>query len=203
MTSSPAAVSSACAGETVPQKGQTSAFLAGFHCASPPQAGQENFFWAVASGMVSGCLSGLADKIASTRGDYVMASDSVLPLHCEIQRSVLQEIIQRRAGDAPGGADFLAFERAVFQGGQHVVLADAESLATSAGLSNSGAAPGAGDGGRRSRLTATAWIGRRSWLRHLLAHGQARAQLRGRAGHAAARLRPWSWIRPSGTSRSR
>jgi hypothetical protein len=25
------------------------AFLAGFHWASPPQEGQENFFWAVAS----------------------------------------------------------------------------------------------------------------------------------------------------------
>src|SRR6266571_8554840 len=51
MTSSPVAVSSTCAGEVVPQNGQTSAFLPGFHCASPPQAGQENFFWAVASGI--------------------------------------------------------------------------------------------------------------------------------------------------------
>src|SRR5450432_2030006 len=49
ITCSPVADSSACAGETVPQNGQTRAFLAGFHCASPPQAGQENFFWAVAS----------------------------------------------------------------------------------------------------------------------------------------------------------
>src|SRR5580658_4158203 len=49
MTSTPEADSSAWAGETVPQKGQTSAFLAGFHCDSPPQDGQENFFCAVAS----------------------------------------------------------------------------------------------------------------------------------------------------------
>src|SRR5580658_6441911 len=49
MTSAPAAESSAWAGETVPQNGQTSAFFAGFHCDSPPQDGQENFFWAVAS----------------------------------------------------------------------------------------------------------------------------------------------------------
>jgi hypothetical protein len=47
--SSPAALSSACAGEVVPQKGQTNNFLAGFHCASPPQDGQENFLFAVAS----------------------------------------------------------------------------------------------------------------------------------------------------------
>src|SRR6266516_6711741 len=51
MTSSPVAVSSTCAGDVVPQNGQTSAFLVGFHCASPPQAGQENFSWAVASGI--------------------------------------------------------------------------------------------------------------------------------------------------------
>jgi hypothetical protein len=52
MTSAPVAESSAWAGETVPQNGQISAFLAGFHCDSPPQDGQENFFWAVASGIL-------------------------------------------------------------------------------------------------------------------------------------------------------
>src|SRR3954454_22049664 len=36
-------------GETVPQKGQTRACFAGFHCASPPHAGQLNFFCAVTS----------------------------------------------------------------------------------------------------------------------------------------------------------
>src|SRR5215831_1321171 len=43
MTCWPLAVSCAEAGEVLPQKGQTSACLAGFHCASPPQAGHENF----------------------------------------------------------------------------------------------------------------------------------------------------------------
>src|ERR1019366_124776 len=49
MISSPVAESSACAGDVVPQNGQTSSFLAGFHCASPPHDGQETFFWAVES----------------------------------------------------------------------------------------------------------------------------------------------------------
>jgi hypothetical protein len=35
----------------VPQKGQTSDCLAGFHSAAAPHAGQENFFWAMASGI--------------------------------------------------------------------------------------------------------------------------------------------------------
>src|ERR1039457_488288 len=52
--SSPVAVSSACAGDVVPQNGQMSSFLAGFHCASPPHDGQENFFLAVASGINRG-----------------------------------------------------------------------------------------------------------------------------------------------------
>src|ERR1051325_3803206 len=51
MTCSPAALSSTCAGEVVPQNGQTSDCLAGFHSAAAPHAGQENFFWAMASGM--------------------------------------------------------------------------------------------------------------------------------------------------------
>ena len=41
------------AGDVVPQKAQTNACLAGFHCASAPHAGHENFFWAVASAMRS------------------------------------------------------------------------------------------------------------------------------------------------------
>jgi hypothetical protein len=44
ITSWPAASSSTCAGEVVPQNGQTNSFLAGFQTASPPQDGQENFF---------------------------------------------------------------------------------------------------------------------------------------------------------------
>src|SRR6185312_3180809 len=50
--SSPVALNSICAGDVAPQYGQMSACLAGFHCASPPQAGQESFFLAVASGIV-------------------------------------------------------------------------------------------------------------------------------------------------------
>ena len=40
---------SSFAGDTVPQNGQTSACLAGFHTASAPQAGHENFSCAVIS----------------------------------------------------------------------------------------------------------------------------------------------------------
>jgi len=40
------------AGEVVPQNGQTRAFFSGFHCASAPHAGHENFFCAMASGMI-------------------------------------------------------------------------------------------------------------------------------------------------------
>src|SRR6185503_5320677 len=54
MMVSPVAVNSVCAGDVVPQNGQTSSFLAGFHCASAPHAGHENFFWAVASGIIRG-----------------------------------------------------------------------------------------------------------------------------------------------------
>ena len=41
---SPAQVELTATGEVAPQYGQMSACCAGFHCASPPQAGQENFF---------------------------------------------------------------------------------------------------------------------------------------------------------------
>jgi len=47
-TPSPLSASS-FAGDTVPQNGQTSACLAGFHTASAPQAGHENFSCAVVS----------------------------------------------------------------------------------------------------------------------------------------------------------
>ena len=50
---SPVELNCSCAGETVPQQGQTSAFCAGLHLASAPQAGQENFFWATASGTLA------------------------------------------------------------------------------------------------------------------------------------------------------
>src|SRR3954471_14328889 len=60
---SPVAVFSST-GETVPQKGQTSACFAGFHCASPPHAGQLNFFCAVTS------------DIAKSGGGYFSAEDS-------------------------------------------------------------------------------------------------------------------------------
>ncbi len=62
--SSPVAVSSTCAGEIVPQNGQTSDFLAGFHAASAPQAGQENFFWAMAW-LIGGGWSGIGFQITN------------------------------------------------------------------------------------------------------------------------------------------
>jgi hypothetical protein len=54
ISSPPVAASSAWAGDVVPQNGQTSSFLAGFHCASPPQDGHENFLLAVADLMMGG-----------------------------------------------------------------------------------------------------------------------------------------------------
>src|SRR5476651_2608709 len=44
---------SSLAGDVVPQNGQTSACLAGFHTASAPHAGQANFCWASSSAMDS------------------------------------------------------------------------------------------------------------------------------------------------------
>src|SRR5690349_2983136 len=49
MIVSPDAVSSSSAGDVVPQYGHTSALLPGFHSASPPHAGHENFRFAVTS----------------------------------------------------------------------------------------------------------------------------------------------------------
>src|SRR5271156_6114518 len=98
ITSSPVAVNCACAGEVVPQNGQTSAFLAGFHCASPPHAGQENFFWARTSGTVDGLSHSLR----------------------------LQKLIQRRARDSPRAADLFALERAFGQGGLHIRFGDSK-----------------------------------------------------------------------------
>src|SRR5271156_1186762 len=69
ITSAPEASSSAWAGETVPQNGQTRAFLAGFHCDSPPQEGQENFFLAVASGISRKMLIRLIAKRKHRQGN--------------------------------------------------------------------------------------------------------------------------------------
>src|SRR6478736_10338621 len=61
MTVSPPGSSSSSAGEVTPQYGHTSADLAGFHSASPPQAGQENFCLAVTSAIQEGVESCLGD----------------------------------------------------------------------------------------------------------------------------------------------
>src|SRR6266513_2322297 len=58
---------SSFAGDTAPQNGQTSACLAGFHTASAPQAGHENFSCAV----------------VSDSGDGVFIGGSYAPQGCE------------------------------------------------------------------------------------------------------------------------
>src|SRR2546423_13660396 len=67
-TSSPVAVNSTCAGEVVPQYGQISACLAGFQSASAPQAGDEKFLGAAASGMAIICYQPTLGGVIWPRG---------------------------------------------------------------------------------------------------------------------------------------
>src|SRR5215831_20750575 len=55
---------SSFAGDVVPQKEHTSACLAGFHVASAPQAGQENFCCAIVSAIGWSPRQALANEIA-------------------------------------------------------------------------------------------------------------------------------------------
>src|SRR5690606_10495146 len=66
MTVSPAVVSSSSAGDVVPQYGHTSALLAGFHSASPPHAGHENFCLAVTALMRG---SAVQERVERSLGD--------------------------------------------------------------------------------------------------------------------------------------
>ena len=198
MTCSPAAVSSTCAGEVVPQNGQTSACLAGFHSASAPHAGQENFFWAVASGIGLDQVSGMT--LGRTRGIPASFLCRSFPWP---DPSTLQKLIQRRPRDAPGRADLLAFEFALLQRRPARRLRSRRELrATSPAPSSSGMSAGAG--AARWRCAAGGGLG--PLPSRPSSAGPSPDRRRGpRRCRPCRRLRrrPWSSPRPSGISRSR
>src|SRR5678815_4319497 len=90
---------SSLAGDSVPQNGQTRRCLAGFHCASPPHAGQWYFACAVTTVSVL-AASGLGSGNQNLR--------------------LLQELRDLGARDAPLRPDLLALEIARLQAGDDV-----------------------------------------------------------------------------------
>ena len=100
-TIAPAA--SSFAGDSVPQNGHTSFCFAGFHTASPPQAGQANFCCALSSAMARRCMNG---RTYASRDRMPRDRDA----ECEQRRRGDDDLLDRH-GDAAADAARHAVDR--------------------------------------------------------------------------------------------